>query len=92
MACNGCPFNDGITEEATQAQNWGCLPTKEMMVERFDSHRQAHSCHDADNKPCRGLCAIRPAATNAPVIAYSKWYQEGYDALTAREPENTYRT
>ncbi len=62
--CLACPFNDGWTEEATRVQNLGCLPTSGEMLTHFDKTGKAMTCHDTD-KPCRGLCAERPAAALA---------------------------
>lgn len=75
MCCNGCPFNDGFTLEATQAQNWGCLPTQEDMVSKWDNEQVALSCHEHNNKPCKGLVNFRPEAAFGKVLSYSNWYK-----------------
>lgn len=77
MKCEGCPFNDGDTLEATQAQNWGCLPSSQEMKENFDKLGIAHSCHEDENKPCVGLSVARPQALSAPIFKYSEWYNHG---------------
>lgn len=40
-ACPGCPFNEGLTDEASQAQNYGCLPTAYDIIRL--NRRAAHS-------------------------------------------------
>lgn len=74
MACETCPFNDGLNEAATQAQNWGCLPDKFAMVDKFDTEGIAFSCHSTPHKACRGLTRVRPTAKQAPVLDYEDWY------------------
>lgn len=74
MACKCCPFNDGWNEEATIAQNYGCLPDKFQMMEKFDNEGVALSCHDTPTKACRGLTKVRPDAKTAPVLKYEDWY------------------
>lgn len=76
MPCSACPFNDGITEEATQGQNYGCLPTKQMMLDLYDFHGIVLSCHDHQNRPCSGLSEKR-LCTGLPVLPYSKWHSDG---------------
>ena len=72
--CIACPFRDGYNEEATQAQNWGCLPTKEEMLRQVDEDGTALSCHN-DTKPCRGLAEHRDVS-ELPVRTYSSWYRD----------------
>ena len=72
--CNGCPFNDGITHEATQAQNYGCLPSSFDMVQHFDENGISISCHMRADRLCRGLAKVRPEATTKPIRDYSDWY------------------
>lgn len=76
--CITCPFNEGITEEADQIQNYGCLPTKFDNINCFDRRGYSISCHEHDRAHCRGLVEERPKAVKKPVLAYSRWYQEGY--------------
>jgi ribosomal protein L32 len=75
-ACIACPFNDGLTAEATQGQNYGCLPTKQDMLSIFDSRGVAMSCHGCE-KACFGLVERRPGADKAPVLLYDDWYHNG---------------
>lgn len=75
--CNGCPFNDGVTLEATQAQNYGCLPTAQEMMEHFDNKKISISCHGKLGAICRGLLRERPEAEVHPIRDYCDWYQKG---------------
>jgi hypothetical protein len=75
--CNGCPFNDGTTDEATRAQNYGCLPTAHEMVKHFDEHTRSIGCHGASGRLCRGLLGVRPEAIDKPVKDYEDWYNNG---------------
>lgn len=52
--CTTCPFNDGITDEASQAQNYGCLPTRFDMMKHFDQKGVSISCHNSAHKRCIG--------------------------------------
>jgi hypothetical protein len=70
--CIACPFRDGENEIATQAQNYGCLPTKHEMIETFDSTGVALSCHDND-KVCKGLASVRDVSS-ANVKTHKEWY------------------
>lgn len=74
--CVACPFRDGENEEATMAQNYGCLPTHSQMLDEFDLTGIALSCHNDDAKACRGLAKFRDV-TNTKVKAYSDWYHNG---------------
>lgn len=74
MRCEACPFNDGLTEAATIAQNYGCLPTGRDNIEHFDRHQKSIGCHDND-RHCRGLLEARPEARKFPIITYPEWYQ-----------------
>jgi len=73
--CNGCPFNDGLTDEASQLQNYGCLPTAKEMLDHFDQRGSSISCHGNPDRLCRGLSSMRPEAINHPIRDYSDWYQ-----------------
>lgn len=75
MKCNACPFNDGITEDATIGQNLGCLPSAGQMIEFFDKNGISISCHENDKKVCRGLCEVRQSAKKKKVKSYSDWYR-----------------
>ena len=73
--CIACPFNDGLTDAATQVQNYGCLPTAREMLEHFDQKGISISCHNKADRKCRGLLLERPESINAPVRDYADWYQ-----------------
>lgn len=77
MPCNACPFNDGWNEEATIAQNYGCLPTALDMIDLFQKTGLAMSCHNNDRRACSGLCNHIPESRRATVYPYSQWYQNG---------------
>jgi hypothetical protein len=53
--CKGCPFNDGLTDEASIIQNYGCLPDKFDIVENHEKLNQVWACHAKPHKVCRGL-------------------------------------
>lgn len=72
--CNDCPFNDGVTEEACQAQNWGCLPTKEEMVRIHEHYGVSLSCHERQYMACIGLSEVVDTDEDK-VCSYSDWYQ-----------------
>lgn len=72
--CLGCPFNDGLTEEASIAQNYGCLPTANEMIERFDKSGLALSCHEESKIACRGLSEVRDTQ-DSEVLGYPEWYR-----------------
>jgi hypothetical protein len=74
--CDGCPFNDGITEEATHAQNLGCLPTPLEMVDAAKNRQVAISCHMVQHKPCKGL-SESVSTEGMSVLPYSQWYRGG---------------
>ena len=72
--CKCCPFRDGENEEATLAQNLGCLPTKWQMIEEYDKHNVAISCHENQKMVCAGLSNVRNTE-NKPIKTYSDWYR-----------------
>lgn len=74
MKCVACPFNDGLTEEATVGQNLGCLPTAGQMIDLFDQSGVALSCHKKPKTPCRGLCENRTVPKKVKVKSYEDWY------------------
>jgi GNAT superfamily N-acetyltransferase len=83
-ACTSCPFNDGLTEEAAQAQNFGCLPTAHDIVVMKRQTGQNWACHDDESKACAGLCHGAKDAgvdlSEGGLIRYSSWYHHGQDA------------
>lgn len=76
-ACIACPFRDGESIEATQAQNWGCLPSSHEMIETAKTTDVALSCHDNEKIACRGLVEHMPEAANMAVKAHEDWYRNG---------------
>lgn len=75
--CDTCPFNDGYNEEATRAQNYGCLPTKFDILDAKDQRGEDWMCHSDETKICGGLAAERKVGDGKPIL-YSKWYQGDY--------------
>lgn len=63
MKCNGCPFNDGWTEEATKIQDLGCLASKEEIIELKDTNNENWLCHNSKTKICGGLAEVRDIST-----------------------------
>ncbi len=74
--CSACPFNDGLTEEATIGQNYGCLPTKQDMIELMQQQGTALSCHNTLTVACVGLTEAVDTS-KAKVLSYSDWYKDG---------------
>ncbi len=72
--CEACPFNDGLNEEATMAQNLACLPSAQEMIETLDNEGVAMSCHERQMVACSGLSGCRDTR-NKEVWPYSKWYR-----------------
>lgn len=90
-ACPGCPFNEGLTDEASRAQNYGCLPTAYDIIrlKRDTGHNWA--CHDNENATCAGLCHSAKEQSldlsKGNLVRYSSWYHAGEEA--AIEEANT---
>ncbi len=76
-ACKACPFRDGETTEATQAQNYGCLPSSCEMIQAAKNRGLALSCHDDCTTACKGLVEAVPEAASMPVKSYEDWYYNG---------------
>lgn len=80
-SCAACPFNDGLTEEACVAQNYGCLPTAQDIVELKRRSGQNWACHDDETRVCAGLChAAREHGldlSQGGLVRYSSWYRAG---------------
>lgn len=72
--CQGCPFNDGLTEEACEGQNYGCLPTPQEMISIHERYGVSLSCHDRQHMACVGLAELVDTSEDE-VCAYSDWYQ-----------------
>lgn len=78
-ACIACPFRDGETLEATQGQNWGCLPSMQEMIEGVEKRGLALSCHDNDKEVCRGLIEAKPEAALQPIKVHEDWHRNGWE-------------
>ena len=74
--CSGCPFLDGITDEASQNQNYGCLPSNGDMLRHFDQKGVSISCHRKGDLLCGGLLEHRPEAADKPILDYTNWYNQ----------------
>lgn len=83
-ACIACPFRDGENEEATQAQNYACLPSWQDMLDYIDTHKRVISCHNNDQIPCIGAAKYRNVQ-NIPITPYSEWYRKGLN----HDPQRT---
>lgn len=85
--CPGCPFNDGWTEAASQAQNWGCLPDAHYLVELKRRTDQNWACHDDGSKVCAGLChSAKDQELNlgsGGLVQYPTWFHFGEEAAIA---------
>lgn len=53
--CGGCPARDGISDEATMAQNYGCLPSLGEIVVQYEVFGISWACHSKPTKVCNGL-------------------------------------
>ena len=80
-ACIACPFRDGETIEATQGQNWGCLPSAGEMIEGVEKRGLSLSCHDDNERVCRGLVEAVPEAAFKPIKSHEEWYRNGWEKL-----------
>lgn len=80
-ACTSCPFNDGLTDEASQAQNYGCLPTAGDILAMKRETGQNWACHSDESRVCSGLCHSAKDAgvslRSGGLVRYSSWYHAG---------------
>ena len=83
-ACASCPFNEGMTAEADQAQNYGCLPTSGDIIHMKKRSGQNWACHSDENSVCAGLChQAKPNnldLSEGGLIRYSSWFHAGEEA------------
>lgn len=90
-ACTACPFNDGVTEEATEAQNLGCLPSSWDIMEMKRKSGHNWACHDDESRICTGFCHRAKeeglSVTSGNLIRYVTWYHEG-EAAAITEAAN----
>jgi len=83
-ACQGCPFNEGMTDEADMAQGYGCLPSGYDIIQMKKASGHNWACHSDENKVCAGLCHqakdknLNLAEGN--LIRYSSWFHAGEEA------------
>jgi hypothetical protein len=86
-SCPACPFNDGYTEPASQAQNWACLPEPGYLVQLKRRTGQNWACHDDEKRVCAGLChAAKDASldlSTGGLVRYATWYHHGEEASVA---------
>ena len=80
MTCNTCPFAE--TAEAEQAQNYGCLPTRQDIMTMHRDDGRDWACHGNATQVCAGLVAeCREHGVSfdksAPLVDYAKWYRDG---------------
>jgi hypothetical protein len=54
--CSSCPFNEGMNEDGSRAQNLGCLPSGGDILQLKRETGNNWACHDEDSKVCTGLC------------------------------------
>jgi GNAT superfamily N-acetyltransferase len=83
-ACASCPFNEGMTEEADQAQGYGCLPSGYDIIQMKQRSGQNWACHSNENKVCAGLCHQAKDRdldlSQGGLIRYSSWFHAGEQA------------
>ncbi len=81
--CVSCPFNDGYTHSASEAQNLGCLPSPYDIIQMKKASGQNWACHDDESKVCAGLCHSAKDQgldlSQGGLIRYSSWYYAGQD-------------
>jgi len=80
MSCRTCPFNF-FSDEATQVQNYGCLPTHFDIINMKKEYGANWACHNTSQetglKICNGL------------IEYNKHYKLGLD-IKENQPKIDY--
>jgi hypothetical protein len=83
--CEACPFS--MTEQAEAAQNLGCLPTPQEILEMARTSGQPWGCHDGSGRTCRGYASVAVnlgLATKGKAIEYAIWYNHGSEAAMQR--------
>jgi hypothetical protein len=90
-SCLCCPFNAPFVEEAAQAENYGCLPTGQEIVELKRKTGHNWACHDDESKVCAGLCAVAKESnldlSTGGLMRYSTWYHRGQDSAVEEATE-----
>ena len=80
MTCSTCPFS--CSDEAAQAQNYGCLPTPQEIIKIKRATGRNWHCHDDETKLCAGFAEAAheeglDVKQGEPAL-YSHWYKEPY--------------
>jgi len=52
--CEACPFNI-YSEQSQYANNLGCLPDYQDIVEDFEKDKKVWACHERPDKACNGF-------------------------------------
>lgn len=68
--CNGCPFNDMITEEASKIQDYGCLPSQFDIKKWQKETGKNWACHSKPAQICAGL--LNHCQENKLTVDFSK--------------------
>jgi hypothetical protein len=94
MPCETCPFNDGLNEAATVAQNYGCLPTRHDIIDIKKTTGKNWACHGDETRICGGLAqAAKEAGLDisvGPLIKYSNWYLGKDEGVTITDVTETH--
>jgi hypothetical protein len=69
--CLTCPFND--TEESIQAQNYGCLPTPQDIMNGKNFANKEWRCHSDESLICGGLAEHSRTLGSGKPVALSLW-------------------
>ncbi|MGG3667164.1 hypothetical protein ABES74_09425 [Bacillus subtilis] len=81
--CMSCPFSH--SDEAEMAQNYGCLPTPQQIVEMKEKSGHNWACHSDETVLCGGFAKYikrnRPDLNinEGQLISYETWGHEGED-------------
>lgn len=79
--CMSCPF--AHSDEAEMAQNYGCLPTPQQIVEMKEKSGHNWACHSDETVLCGGFAKYikrnRPDLNinEGQLISYETWDHEG---------------
>lgn len=71
--CEGCPFNEGMTEEAERIQNYGCLPSAYDILKARKDKNKIWLCHSNEALICAGL-AEQEKIFSGELISPTRWY------------------
>ena len=84
--CPGCPFNEGMNEEGTMAQTYGCLPSGGEILQMKRETGNNWACHDDASKVCTGLC-LHAKENNFDMTKGALIHDEGVHATSLRQKE-----